>query len=71
MLDEYYHVWLPDGWALLPGDKQYASAKFEKIVDTTGKMRALVVWTKRFGMKAGGISLENDPVVLEGGETFA
>lgn len=69
--DESYYVWLPDGWALLPGDKQYTSAKFEKVVDATGKMRARVVWAEHFGKKAGGISLENDPVVVEGGETFA
>ncbi len=68
--NEYYHVWLPLGWALLPDDKQYASAKFEKVIDATGTMRARVVWVEWYGQKVGAVSLE-DTVTVEGGEVFS
>ncbi|MFH1365997.1 MAG: hypothetical protein ABIG99_01235 [Patescibacteria group bacterium] len=68
--DEFYYVWLPDGWALLPDEKQYTSAKSEKVVDATGTMRARVIWIEWNGRKEGGISLEGS-VTLKSGEVFA
>src|SRR3989344_650986 len=68
--DEFYYVWLPLGWALLPDEKQYTSAKFEKVVDATGPMRARGVWVERYGQKVGGISLESS-VTVKGGGAFA
>lgn len=75
--DEYYHVWLPLGWALLPDDKQFTSAKLEKVVDATGAIRARVVWVEQHYRdfhsgdskvrKSGAVSLRNT-IKLESGE---
>ena len=64
--DEFYFVWLPPGWKVIPSEQQYTSVAFELVVDDTGMIRARVAWKVR---KSGAASIEN-PVRVEGGEIF-
>ncbi len=75
--DEFYFVWLPPGWKVIPSEQQYTSARFEHVVDNTGMMRARVAWVEQHGRdlyndeptvrKSGAVSLENT-IKLESGE---
>lgn len=50
---EYFHVWLPSGWKVMPKEPTYENMRQEVVIDDNGGERAVARWVT-LGSRAGG-----------------